>query len=73
MNLYSLIFWLFLLHAQCNKKKWSILFGVIFNINLQEEKMNAELSRCCTVQNVTYKNEIVIRAKSFMQNFNTGA
>ena len=71
MNLYILIFWSYLLHAQCNKEK-AILFGVISNINLQGEKMNAELSKHCTLQNVTYKNEIVIHAKSFMQNFNTG-
>ena len=35
--------------------------------------MNAHLPRYCTVQKVTYRNEIVIHAKSFMLNFNTGA
>ena len=35
--------------------------------------MNADLSRYCTVWKVTYKNDIVIHAKSFMFNFNTGA
>ena len=35
--------------------------------------MNAHLSRYCTVHKITYKNEIVIHAKSFMLNFNTGA
>ena len=46
---------------------------VISNINLQEEKTNAYLSRYCTVQKVTYTNELAIHAKSFMLNFNTGA
>ena len=73
MNLSFSLFWSFLLHAQRNKEKWVILFGVISNINVQGEKMNAELSRHCTVQNVIYKNKIAIHAKSFMQNFNSGA
>ena len=73
MNLYSSIFWLFSLSAQCNKEKWGILFGVISNINLQGGKMNAHLSRYYTAEKIRYKNEIVIHAKSFMANFNTGA
>ena len=40
---------------------------------LTRGKMNAQLSRHCTVQKIRYKNEIVIHAKSFMLNFNTGA
>ena len=65
MNLYNSIFWSFSLHAQCNKEKSAILFRVISNINLQGGKMNAHLSRYCTVQKITYKNEIrqVIYAK----------
>ena len=58
--------------AQCNKEKQAILFEVISNRNVQAGKMNVQLSRYCTVQNATYKNEI-IHAKSFMQNFNIGA
>ena len=66
---YISIFWSFLLHALSNKEKSTILFGVIFNINFPGEKINAELCRYCTAQNVTYKNEIVIHAKSFFAKF----